>query len=85
MIFEVISAVAISVTISFLMSLGLAFLLHRKITVRDVHGLQTLLDGKADTRHFHRREDIIGVEEIFPPTYGEVVDPYGEVADLDEP
>lgn len=78
MIFEVISAVAISVTISFLMSLGLAFLLHRKITVGDVHGLQTLLDGKADTRHFHLREDIIENEENFAPSHA-------EVADFDEP
>lgn len=78
MIFEVISAVAISVTISFLMSLGLAFLLHRKITVKDVHGLQTLLDGKADTRHFHLKEDIIENGENFAPSHA-------EVADLDEP
>ena len=78
MIFEVISAVAISVTISFIMSLGLAFLLHKKITVADIHGLQTLLDGKADTRHFHLKEDIIENEENFAPTHA-------EVAELDEP
>lgn len=78
MIFEVISAVAISVTISFIMSLGLAFLLHRKITVKDVHGLQTLLDGKADIRHFHLKEDIVEDEENFAPSHT-------EVAELDEP
>lgn len=78
MIFEVISAVAISVSISFVMSLGLAFMLHKKTTVGDVHGLQTLLDGKADTRHFHLKEDIIESEENFAPNHA-------EVADLDEP
>ena len=78
MIFEVISAVAISVTISFIMSLGLAFLLHKKITVKDIDGLQTLLDGKADTRHFHLTEDIIENEENFAPSHA-------EVAELDEP
>lgn len=73
MIYEIISAVSTSVSISFAMSLGLALLLHRKITVRDVHGLQTLLDGKADTRHFHRKEDIVEFEENFPPDYPEGV------------
>lgn len=71
MIYEVISAVAISVTISFIMSLGLAYLMHKKISVRDIHGLQTLLDGKADTRHFHRRDDIVEFEKDFPTTYVE--------------
>lgn len=74
MIYEVISSVAISVTVSFIMSLGLAYVLHKKITVRDVHGLQTLLDGKADSRHVHQMEDIIGVEEIFQNDYAESVD-----------
>lgn len=72
MIYEVISAVSISVSISFAMSLGLAFLLHKKITVKDVHGLQTLLDGKADSRHFHRKEDIVDFEDIPPIDYPEM-------------
>lgn len=71
MIFEVISAVAISVTISFIMSLGLAYMLHKKTTVRDIHGLQTILDGKADTRHVHLKDDIIDVGENFPTGYRE--------------
>lgn len=76
MIYEIISAVAISVTVSFIMSLGIAYMMHKKITVRDVHGLKVLLDGKADTRHFHRKEDIIDVEAVLPTDYPEVVDPY---------
>lgn len=78
MIFEVISAVAISVTISFIMSLGIAYLMHRKIGIHDIDGLQIALDGKADTRHAHHKEDIIDVEENFPPGYG-------ETGDRDEP
>lgn len=72
MIYEVISAVSISVTVSFIMSVGLAYMLHRKIAVRDVHGLQTLLDGKADSRHFHRKEDIVDFEDIPPIDYPEM-------------
>lgn len=74
MIFEVISAVAISVTISFIMSLGLAYLMHRKITIDDIDGLKVVLDGKADSRHLHHKQDIINVEENFPTDYVEMVD-----------
>lgn len=72
MIYEIISAVSISVTVSFIMSLGLAYMMHKKIAVRDVHGLQTLLDGKADSRHFHRKEDIVDFEDILPIDYPEM-------------
>ena len=72
MIYEIISAVSISVTVSFIMSLGIAYMMHKKIAVRDVHGLQTLLDGKADSRHFHHKQDIIGLEDIPPIDYPEM-------------
>ena len=71
MIYEVISAVAISVTISFIMSIGIAYLMHRKIDIKAIHGLQVVLDGKADTRHVHHKDDIIDVGENFPTVYGE--------------
>lgn len=74
MIFEVISAVAISVTISFIMSLGIAYLMHRKITIDDIDGLKVALDGKADTRHLHHKDDIVDDVKNFLPDYGETVD-----------
>lgn len=72
MIYEIISAVSISVTVSFIMSLGLVYMMHKKITVRDVQGLKVLLDGKADARHAHFKEDIINFEDILPTDYAEV-------------
>ena len=72
MIFEVISAVAISVTVSFFMSLGVAYMMHRKISIMDVNGLKIILDGKADSRHTHFKEDIIDVEDILPLDYPEM-------------
>lgn len=72
MIFEVISAVAISVTVSFVMSVGVAYMMHRKISIMDVNGLKVILDGKADARHTHYKEDIIGVEDIIPIDYPEM-------------
>lgn len=72
MIFEVISAVAISVTVSFVMSVGVAYMMHRKISIMDVNGLKVILDGKADTRHTHYKEDIIDVEDILPIDYPEM-------------
>lgn len=72
MIFEVISAVAISVTVSFVMSLGVAYMMHRKISIMDVNGLKVILDGKADTRHTHYKDDIIDVEDILPIDYPEM-------------
>ena len=73
MIYEIISAVSISVTVSFILSLGIAYMMHKKITVRDVQGLKVLLDGKADTRHFHHNEDILRIEGNFQSDYEEVV------------
>ena len=72
MIFEVISAVAISVTISFIMSMGIAYLMHRKITIDDIDGLKIVLDGKADSRHAHHPEDIFDIRDIRPMDYKEV-------------
>lgn len=72
MIYEIISAVSISVTVSFIMSLGIAYMMHKKIAVRDVHGLKVLLDGKADTRHTHFKADIIDVEDTLPIDYPEM-------------
>ena len=72
MIFEVISAVAISVTISFIMSMGLAYLMHRKITIDDIDGLKIVLDGKADTRHAHHPDDIFDIRDIRLTDYEEV-------------
>lgn len=72
MIFEVISAVAISVTISFIMSMGIAYLMHRKITIDDIDGLKIVLDGKADSRHSHHPEDIFDIRDIRLMDYKEV-------------
>lgn len=72
MIFEVISAVAISVTVSFIMSVVVAYMMHRKISIMDVNGLKIILDGKADSRHTHYKEDIIDVEDILPIDYPEM-------------
>lgn len=72
MIFEVISAVAISVTISLIMSVGIAYMMHRKITIDDIDGLKIVLDGKADSRHAHHPEDIFDIRDIRLMDYKEV-------------
>lgn len=63
MIFEVISAVAISVSISFIMSLGVAYIMHRRITIDDVDGLKFVLEGKADSRHGHHSADVYNLRD----------------------
>ena len=68
MIFQIISAVAISVIISLLASLVIAYVMHRRINVDDVDGLKLALDGKADARHYHYQADIVNanpMENIF--------------------
>ena len=72
MIFEVISAVAISVTISLIMSMGIAYIMHRKITIDDIDGLKIALDGKADSRHAHHQDDIYNIRDIRLTDYEEV-------------
>lgn len=72
MIFGLISAVAISVTISLIMSVGIAYMMHRKITIDDIDGLKIALDGKADTRHAHHPEDLFNIRDIRLTDYEEV-------------
>lgn len=72
MIFAVISAVAISVFISLVLSMGIAYIMHRKITIDDIDGLKIVLDGKADTRHAHHPDDIYNIRDIRLTDYEEV-------------